>query len=50
MRPSEVPYLKGNYSKARVVLGWDPKVDFDQLVSRMVEYDIQQVKEQETAG
>jgi GDPmannose 4,6-dehydratase len=50
MRPSEVPYLKGNYSKAKVILGWRPKVDFDQLVSRMVQYDIQQTKEQETIG
>jgi GDPmannose 4,6-dehydratase len=50
MRPSEVPYLKGNYSKAKIVLGWDPKVGFEELVSRMVSYDIQQFKEQEIVG
>ena len=50
MRPSEVPYLKGNYSKAKVVLGWKPLVSFDDLVSRMVDYDIKQIKERETVG
>ena len=50
MRPSEVPYLKGNYSKAKVVLGWRPLVSFDDLVSRMVDYDIKQIKERETVG
>ena len=50
MRPSEVPYLKGNYSKAKVVLGWKPQVSFDDLVSRMVDYDIKQIKERETIG
>jgi len=50
MRPSEVPYLKGNYSKAKVVLGWKPLVSFDDLVSRMVDYDIKQVKEREIVG
>ena len=50
MRPSEVPYLKGDYSKAKIVLGWGPKVGFEELVSRMVSYDIQQFKEQEIVG
>tara|TARA_B100000029_G_scaffold311718_1_gene304273 strand:+ start:406 stop:1431 length:1026 start_codon:yes stop_codon:yes gene_type:complete len=50
MRPSEVPYLKGNYSKAKVVLGWNPQVSFSDLVSRMVDYDIKQIKERETVG
>ena len=48
MRPSEVPFLKGSAYKAKVVLGWNPKVGFEELVSRMVEYDIQQAKEKET--
>ena len=50
MRPSEVPYLKGNYSKAKVVLGWKPQVSFSDLVSRMVDYDIKQIKEREMIG
>ena len=50
MRPSEVPYLKGSAYKAKVVLGWEPKVDFEELVSRMVEYDIKQAKEKEMIG
>ena len=40
MRPSEVPYLRGNPDKAKRVLGWEPKVSFTQLVSRMIDYDI----------
>jgi GDPmannose 4,6-dehydratase len=40
MRPSEVPYLKGNPSKADVMLGWKSKVSFEELVFRMVNYDI----------
>jgi GDPmannose 4,6-dehydratase len=50
MRPSEVPFLKGSAYKAKVVLGWRPKVDFEELVSRMVEYDIQQANTKETVG
>ena len=50
MRPSEVPFLKGSAYKARIVLGWKPKVGFEELVSRMVEHDIQQAKEKDTTG
>lgn len=41
-RPSEVPYLRADASKARKVLGWEPKVSFKQLVKMMVDYEIQQ--------
>jgi len=44
MRPSEVPYLKGNASKADVMLGWKPKVSFGELVSRMVNYDVSELQ------
>lgn len=40
MRPSEVPYLRGDYSKAKEKFSWEPKVSFDKLVDRMVKYDI----------
>jgi GDPmannose 4,6-dehydratase len=36
-RPTEVDLLKGDASKARAELGWEPKVKFDELVSMMVE-------------
>ena len=39
-RPSEVPYLKGDYSTAREKLGWTPKISFKELVHRMLDYDI----------
>jgi len=39
-RPSEVPYLKGDYSTAKESLGWTPKISFKELVHRMVDYDI----------
>lgn len=35
-RPNEVPYLKGDASKAREVLGWTPTISFDELVASMV--------------
>lgn len=40
-RPTEVDYLLGDYSKAKRILGWEPKIKFNQLVKEMVEYDLQ---------
>jgi GDPmannose 4,6-dehydratase len=39
-RPAEVPALLGDASKARRVLGWEPKVDFKQLCAMMLESDL----------
>lgn len=39
-RPYEVPYLKGNYQKAKETFGWEPKTTFKELVKKMVEADI----------
>ena len=39
-RPAEVEYLLGDASKARQVLGWQPKVSFAELVKMMVAADI----------
>jgi len=36
-RPNEVPELKGDASKAHDILGWKPKVNFDELISMMIE-------------
>jgi GDPmannose 4,6-dehydratase len=41
IRPAEVDLLVGDSSKARKVLGWKPKVDFENLVQLMVENDLQ---------
>lgn len=35
-RPSEVPYLKGSYKKAREKLGWSPKHDLEALIKLML--------------
>ena len=37
LRPEELPYLKGDSSKARKVLGWEPQVSFDELIDEMVD-------------
>jgi GDPmannose 4,6-dehydratase len=39
-RPTEVDLLLGDPSKAERLLGWKRKVSFDELVRRMVEYDM----------
>lgn len=40
IRPAEVPYLRGDMSKAREKLGWQPKTTFKELIEEMVEADI----------
>ena len=44
-RPAEVDILKGDYSKAKDKLGWQPKVKFKDLVKMMVEADIKRIRE-----
>ena len=39
-RPAEVDVLQGDYSKAKKILGWEPKVRFKELVKIMVENDL----------
>ena len=43
-RPNEVEYLVGDATKAKNKLGWEPTVDFDELVKIMVEHDITEAK------
>jgi len=40
-RPAEVDLLQGDYSKARRVLGWEPKTTFAALSKLMVDADIE---------
>jgi len=40
-RPTEVDYLLGDYSKAKRILGWEPKVKFRELVKIMVEAELE---------
>jgi len=41
VRPSEVDILQGDASKARQVLGWQPKVNFKELVTIMIDADLE---------
>jgi len=41
LRPAEVDMLQGDASKARRILGWQPRVNFAQLVEMMVESDLE---------
>lgn len=45
LRPAEVDYLIGDYSKAEKALGWKPKTGFKELVEMMVKSDIEREKE-----
>ena len=40
-RPTEVETLLGDPSKARIKLGWEPRITLDELVAEMVEKDLQ---------
>jgi len=40
MRPAEVDQLIGDSTKAKTKLGWQPTVDFEQLVVMMVDHDM----------
>ncbi|EKD86468.1 MAG: hypothetical protein ACD_37C00276G0004 [uncultured bacterium] len=44
MRPAEVDYLIGDASKAKKILGWQPKTSFKELVELMVEADLKREK------
>lgn len=45
-RPAEVNLLIGNAGKAKRDLGWEPRVSFRELVTRMVDADLERVKAQ----
>ena len=40
MRPAEVDVLRGDASKAKEILGWEPRTSFADLVKKMVNNDI----------
>jgi GDPmannose 4,6-dehydratase len=44
IRPADVIYLCGDSSKAKQVIDWEPKVDFERLVEIMVEHEMQALK------
>ncbi len=50
MRPAEVDLLIGDSSKARTQLGWEPKTSFPELVTMMVDADLDLVARQQHAA
>jgi GDPmannose 4,6-dehydratase len=43
VRPAEVDHLEADASKARNVLGWEPTVSFEALVTMMVDADLERL-------
>jgi GDPmannose 4,6-dehydratase len=37
MRPEELRYLKGDSTKSREVLGWQPEYTFDSMIDEMIQ-------------
>jgi GDPmannose 4,6-dehydratase len=48
-RPAEVDLLLGDPTKARTILGWEPKVDFKELVKIMVDSDMKLAEREQRA-
>jgi GDPmannose 4,6-dehydratase len=44
LRPAEVEMLIGDYSKAKKVLSWEPKVKFKEMIEIMVDSDLELLK------
>jgi GDPmannose 4,6-dehydratase len=49
-RPTEVDALHGDPTKARAVLGWEPRVTFAELVEMMVRHDIELARRERTVN
>jgi GDPmannose 4,6-dehydratase len=49
IRPAEVDILRGDATKAREKLGWEPQVSFEELIKMMVEADLKAVRGAEGA-
>jgi len=47
-RPTEVDVLLGDSSKAKRILGWQPKVNFDHLVDMMIDADMELAEREKT--
>lgn len=44
MRPEELKYLKGDSSKVRRVLNWEPEYTFETLLDEMIEFWMEEIK------
>ncbi len=45
IRPTEIAASRGDYSKAKANLGWEPKTTFEELIQLMVDEDIRLLSE-----
>ena len=45
MRPTEIAASKGDYSKAKAELGWEPRISFEGLIQLMVDEDVKQLRQ-----
>lgn len=45
-RPHDVPYLRGDSTKAQKALGWKPKVDLEGLAEMMLEHDLREARDE----
>jgi GDPmannose 4,6-dehydratase len=43
-RPAEINTLRGDPSKARAVLGWQPEIEFSEMIRAMVDADLERVR------
>jgi len=44
MRPADVPYTRGDITKAKQKLGWQPDTNFNELIHMMVKADLEKYK------
>ncbi|HQP46547.1 MAG TPA: GDP-mannose 4,6-dehydratase [Flexilinea sp.] len=47
-RPTEVDALLGDSTKAKIILGWQPKVSFEKLIDMMIEADMELAQKEKT--
>jgi GDPmannose 4,6-dehydratase len=45
LRPTEIKELKGDYSLAKKELGWQPRTSFKDLITLMVDADLERFKQ-----
>ena len=43
-RPAEVDVLLGNPAKAKEKIGWEPQISLENIISEMVEADLQRAE------
>lgn len=47
-RPAEVDHVRGDATRARSILGWQSEVSFNELVSMMVDHDLELARQERT--